>query len=95
MQKVRLGFIGTGYMGQVAHLANYAALPDCEAVALEEPRYQLASQVAARYGVQEVYPNHLDLLNNCDVDGIVAAQPYTHHLALVPDILNAGKNLLT
>ena len=29
MKKIRLGFIGTGNMGQMAHLRNYLTLPDC------------------------------------------------------------------
>ena len=46
MKKIRLGFIGTGNMGQMAHLRNYATLPNCEVVAMAELRPQLAAQVA-------------------------------------------------
>ena len=95
MSKLKIGFVGTGFMGQKAHLANYAVLDECEVVAIAEPRKGLAQKVAARYGIQKVYENHLDLLNNCKVDAIVAAQIYTHHINLVPDILNAGIPLLT
>ena len=33
MKKIPLGFIGTGNMGQMRHLRNYATLPNCEVVA--------------------------------------------------------------
>jgi predicted dehydrogenase len=95
MDKVRIGFVGVGYMGQKAHLSNYAVLDDCEVVAIAEPRWQLAEKVAHRYGIEKVYKSHKELLANCQVDAIVAAQPYRHHITIVPDILEAGKPLLT
>ena len=36
--KVRVGFIGSGFMGQKAHLDNFVAVQDCEIVALAEGR---------------------------------------------------------
>ena len=60
--KVRIGFVGVGFMGQLAHLRNYAALPDCEVVALAELRPELARKVAAAYGVPKVYAEAADML---------------------------------
>lgn len=94
-KKIRLGFVGTGFMGQRAHLINYMGLPDCEIVALAEPRKKMAEEVARRYGIREVYGDHLSLLAHADVDAIVAAQPFSHHIHIMPDILKAGKALLT
>ena len=34
MDKVRIGFIGVGSMGQMAHLVNYVTIEDCEVAAL-------------------------------------------------------------
>ena len=92
---IRVGFVGTGFMGQRAHLINYLGLPGCEIVALAEPRAEMAKAVAKRYGIPSVYPDHLSLLAHEDVDAIVAAQPFTHHIHILPDILNAGKALLS
>jgi predicted dehydrogenase len=95
MDKVRLGFVGTGFMGQVAHLSNYAVLDDCEIVAIAEPRKALALKVAARYGISKIYSDHRELLDKCEVDAIVAAQPFTRHAVLIPDILEAKIPVLT
>lgn len=89
--KVRIGFIGTGGMGQCAHLRNYAALDECEVVALAELRPQLAQRVAERYGVPKVYKDHRELLAAEDVDALVAAQPFTRHGVLLPELLRTGK----
>ena len=89
MEKVRIGFVGVGSMGQCAHLRNYAALPDCEVAAIAELRPELAAQVAARYGVRNVYRDHRELLANEELDGIVAVQHFKHHAALVPELAAA------
>ena len=54
-QKVRIGFVGVGNMGQCAHLKNYANLDICEVVAIAEIRENLRRKVAARYGIPNVY----------------------------------------
>jgi predicted dehydrogenase len=93
--KVRLGFIGCGYMGQVAHLKNYVMLPDARLVALAEGRTKTAAEVAKRYGIEEVYPDHQSLLEKADVDGVVAILPFGLHYAVVPEVLEAKKHCLT
>jgi predicted dehydrogenase len=95
MAKVRLGFIGAGSMGQCAHLQNYATIDECEVVALAELRPQLGREVARRYGITNVYASHEDLLVNEEVDGLVAAQPFTRHGTLVPELLKAGVPVFT
>ncbi len=95
---MKLGFVGAGFMGQAAHLVNYAALAvkgACEITALAEPRQDLAREVARRYRIPNVYSNHRQMLENCDVDAVVAIQRYEHHLVVIPDILEAGKPVLT
>lgn len=94
--KIKIGFVGSGFMGQRAHMSNYATLTDlCEIVALAEPRKKLAENVARRYGIPVVYEDHMQLLANSDVDAIVASQPYSNHINIVPDILRAKKALFT
>ncbi|MBB6732939.1 Gfo/Idh/MocA family protein [Cohnella zeiphila] len=94
--KLRIGFVGVGGMGQMAHLSNYAVLTDqCEVVAIAEPRPRMARLVAGRYGVPEVYANHQQLLERAKVDAIVAPQQFRNHVNLIPDILRAGVPVLT
>jgi predicted dehydrogenase len=83
----RIGFVGAGLMGQLAHIRSYALLRDqCELVALAEPRGRTAQLVAARYGIARVYRDHHELLDAEQLDGIVAVQRFTHHAALLPEL---------
>ncbi len=95
VDRVRIGFVGVGGMGQAAHLRNYAAIPDCEVVAIAELRPGLRERVAARYGVPRTYEDHKEMLAAEEVDGIVASQPFSRHAVLVPELLEAGKPLFT
>lgn len=95
-RKVKLGFVGCGSMGQTAHLANFATIPDCEIVALAEGRQKTAELVAQRYGIRKVYPHHRAMLESePDLDAVVAIMWYSLHPSVVPDILNAGKHVMT
>lgn len=94
-KKVRLGFVGCGYMGQLAHISNYAMIPDCELVALAEGRQNTAKAVANKYGIANVYSDHREMLEKAELDGVVAIMWYTLYHSVVPDIINAGLPLAT
>jgi predicted dehydrogenase len=93
--KVKIGFVGVGSMGQCAHLKNYAVLDSCEVVAIAELREGLGKKVAARYGVPNIYRSHEEMIAQEDLDGIVAAQPFSRHGVVVPEILKAGVPIFT
>jgi predicted dehydrogenase len=95
MTKVRLGFLGCGFMGQLAHLQNYAALDTCEVAGVTDVKQKQAELVAARYGVPKVYASAAELLADPSVDAVVASQPFDNHVNIVCGVLNAGKHILT
>ena len=76
-EKVRIGFVGVGSMGQCAHLKNYVTVPDCEVVAIAELRQNLAKRVAEKYGIPKVYASHEEMIEKEKPDGIVSAQQFT------------------
>ena len=93
--KVRLGFVGAGYMGQLAHIANYATIENCELVALAEGRAETAKAVAKKYGIQEVYVNHHTLLEKAEVDAVIGIMGFHFFYSLVKDLLSSGKHTAT
>jgi predicted dehydrogenase len=95
MDDVHLGFVGAGFMGQLAHLANYDRLDGCSVVALAEPQRKLAERVATRYEIPSVYDEHKAMVEDVKVDAIVAAQPFARYVHIVPDLLEAGIPLFT
>ena len=93
MTKVRIGFAGVGFMGQIAHLRNYVRIPECEVVAIAEPRQELARTVAAKYGIERIYKNHRELAEDPDVEAVVASQPHLMNGYIVIPLLKAGKHV--
>ena len=95
MQKVKLGFLGCGFMGQLAHMINYSALDSCEIVAVTDVKQRQSAMVAEAYGIPKVYAGAGEMLADPAIDAVVAAQPFDNHVNVVRDVLNAGKHILT
>ena len=95
MEKMRIGFVGVGSMGQMAHLANYVNVEGCEVAALAEVRPELGRKVAARYGIAKVYADHRAMLASEALDGVVASQPFERHAVLLPEIYPKVKHVFT
>lgn len=95
MGGIRIGFVGAGYMGQLAHIQNYWKLPGVELVALAEGRARTAAQVAKAYGIAETYGHHREMLAKANLDAVVAITPFHLNAELVEDALNAGKHVIT
>src|SRR5271166_550842 len=93
--KVRIGFVGVGNMGQCAHLRNYPSLPGCEVAAIAEPRADLARRVAARYGVPNVYADADAMVAAESLDALVAIQPFDRHCSVVLPLYLHGLPILT
>lgn len=94
MDKVRLGFVGCGMMGQLVHLPNFLELQQCEVVALAELRPLLGEQVAKRYGIPKLYRSHAELAEDPGVDAVVQITAEDFHAPVTIDLLKAGKHVM-
>lgn len=92
---VRIGMIGAGMVGQLAHLANYVRTPGCRVTALAELRPELGKAAMDTFGVPKMYPSHHDMLaaNEIDAAVVVTRRPATGPVVL--DVLKAGKHVLS
>ena len=87
--------VGAGFIGQLAHLANYAQIKDCEIVALAAGRPELRRKVAQHYGIPRTYSTHQELLEDPRVEAVVAVTARSGIGPVALDCLKAGKHLLT
>ena len=93
--KIKIGFVGVGGMGQCAHLRNYVTVPECKVVALAELRPGLREAVARKYGVAKTYASGDEMVANEKLDGIVAIQMYDRHAQVVIPLYAAGVPVFT
>ena len=90
MSKLKCAVIGAGYLGKF-HAEKYAALPDCELVAVVDVNEEAAKMVAEKTGAQALQ-DYQTLLGQVDAVSIVV--PTTLHHAVASDFLQAGAHVL-
>jgi len=93
--KIKIGIIGTGFMGQNAHLQNYMAIDTCEVTAICELKPELRQRVADRFGIKHTYENHSQMLDEQELDGLVVIQNFGMHGSILPPIYEYGLPLIT
>ena len=93
MDKLRLGYVGCGFMAQRVHIPNFVSLPDCEVVALAELRPELGRKVQTRFGIPTLYRDHQELLADPDVQAVAMSAAFSVQGDLARDALQAGKDV--
>jgi predicted dehydrogenase len=93
--RVRIGFIGVGGMGQMAHLQNYVIDDGCDVVAIAEIREKTGRAVASRYAIPKLYKNAKEMLDAGGLDAVVASQPFTRHGVILEEALGYGIPVFT
>ncbi|WP_309122739.1 Gfo/Idh/MocA family oxidoreductase [Paenibacillus sp.] len=92
--KLRLGVIGAGNIGNV-HLKEFSKLSDaCEVTAVTDADLPLAEARAKEYGVGTVAASAEALIASEDVDAVVIGVPNRYHAPLAVQALEAGKHVL-
>ena len=90
MSPLKCAVIGVGYLGKF-HAEKYAALPDCELVAVVDSNPDTAEAIAAKHGAQAL-SDYRALLGKVDAVSIVV--PTSLHFDVARDFLAAGTHVL-
>ena len=92
--KIRIGLIGAGNIGNV-HLQEFSKLAsECEIAAITDVFLPLAEQRAAEYGIATVSPSPEALIAREDLDAVIVAVPNKAHAPLAILALESGKHVL-
>ena len=84
---VRLGFIGAGFIAQVAHIPAFSRSGHFSCVAIADPRSDVRDAVARSYGIESQFDSHSDLLRSGTVDAVVITLPRRLTARVVEDCL--------
>lgn len=90
MNTLKCAVIGTGYLGKF-HAEKYAALAECELVAVVDINLVAALEVAQKYHAK-AFSDYRDVLNQVDAVSIVV--PTSLHYAIAKEFLHAGVHVL-
>lgn len=90
---IRLGLIGAGRMGSFHGLSAARHVPGACLSAVADPTSGQAERLAADLGVQKVYADPQQLLDDPDIDAVLIAAPARSHAELVISAARAGKSV--
>src|SRR4051794_12355577 len=82
-------------VGQMCHLANFAANPTCRVVAIADLRPDLAAAAAQKFDIARVYGTHRALLADSEVSAVVVVTKRRATGPIVLDALNSGRHVLS
>ncbi len=93
MSTLKLGYVGCGFMAQGVHIPNFARIDSVELVALAEIRPNLGEKVQRRWGFRTLYPSHLDLAKDPEVQAVGVSASFSEQSAIARDLIAAGKHV--
>ena len=95
MEKLRIGFIGTGNFAQRAHYTSLSKIDNAEIVAIcGKTNIERRDEIADKYNIKYRYSDYKKMLDKTDIDAVYAVRrPYHGLTQIACDVLASGKHL--
>lgn len=93
MKKVKVGVIGTGFIGP-AHVEALRRLGNIEVVALAECSQDVARSKARMLGIETYYGDYKELLEIREIQSVHVCSPNYLHFQMAKETLLAGKHVI-
>ena len=94
MKKLKFGLIGCGDISQRRVAPAFRDLANCELVAVNRARYELAESFAREFGARRWYRTWRELIDDDEVEAVYVATPHDQHLEQTIACAEAGKHVL-
>jgi predicted dehydrogenase len=94
MKRIRIGLVGTGYIGMV-HLEMLRRLGGVELVAVADANADLARRAAAKFGIPRVHTDAEALISDPEVEVVHDCAPNNVHFDINAKAIKAGKEVLS
>lgn len=93
MEKIKVGVIGTGFIGP-AHIEALRRLGYVEVVAIAGQNDGQVQQKAKELGIEKVYLDYREMLQDPEINVIHVCTPNYLHFKIAKEALEAGKHVL-
>lgn len=94
MEKVRIGLIGAGFIGNIHAMSLKHHVHGGELVAVASKTPGNAAAFAAARGIPDAYEDYRQMLDRDDIDAVIVALPNYLHEEVVVNAAAAGKHIL-
>ena len=91
--RVRIGLIGSGWMGAFHAESIARRVPGAVLAAIADPNLESAEALAGALGTAKVTADAADILADPEIDAVVIASPARFHSALIGQAAAAGKHV--
>jgi predicted dehydrogenase len=86
--------IGTGYIGPI-HIEALRRLGGVHVKGVCDANPELASSIAAKYNIEKIYKDWLDVINDPSVDAVHICSPNSMHFEMSSAAIEAGKHVMS
>ena len=93
MQKLKVGIIGAGRIGQVHAKSITYHIPQAEIVAISDIYIDGAKKVAADLGIPNAYEDYHEILNNPEIEAVLICSSTDTHADIAVEAAEAGKHI--
>lgn len=93
MEKLKVGIIGAGRIGQVHAKSITYHIPQAEIVAISDIYVEGAKKVAQELGIPNYYEDYHEILNNPEINAVLICSSTDTHADIAIEAANAGKNI--
>ena len=94
MEKIKVGIIGTGFIGPT-HIEAIRRLGFVDVVGLAETSQAVAENKAAELGIPKAYGDYREMLKDSEIQVVHNCTPNHLHFAINKEIILAGKHVVS
>ncbi len=94
MAQARIAIIGAGWWSTQHHIPGLLSYDKAEVAAVVDKDPAKLDAVKQAYGIETVFTDHREMLEQVRPDGVVLAVPHALHYPIARDVLDAGVNLM-
>ena len=91
--KLRMGYVGCGFMAQKVHIPNILSLDGVELAAIAELRPKLGAKVQERFRIAKLYASHAELAKDPAIQAVGVSGHFHAQGEIAIDLLLAGKDV--
>ena len=93
MEKINVGIIGAGRIGQVHAKSITYHIPQAKIVAISDIYVEGAKKVAEELGIPNYYEDYHEILNNPEINAVLICSSTDTHADIAVEAAKAGKNI--
>lgn len=93
MDKLKIGLVGAGRIGNVHAQSITYHIPEAEIVRVTDVRVESAKALAEKFGIPAYSDNYLDIVNDPAIDAVLVCSPTPTHADIAIAAMKAGKHV--